>query len=203
MIQRTGKYYWLTVTCFVVFTVGVVPIILFTGWLSTSLWGIWLGTVICGFGNGIGGTTTLVGLSEYSSAARSSDLINTDSHTSIVSYAGRDDQAVGIACLYLFRSLGSVIGISLSAATIQQVLRQRLHQALHNSLDVDVIVDRVRKSLEYIKTLDPDMQALVRGCYEMATRWSYILDLILVVGAIGASLFITERRILSSHVDIS
>lgn len=120
-----------------------------------------------------------------------------------VSYAGRDDQAVGIACLYLFRSLGSVIGISLSAATIQQVLRQQLQQALHDNSDADVIVDRVRKSLEYIKTLDPDLQALVRHCYGVATRWSYALDTILVIGAVGASLFIREKRILSSHIDIS
>ena len=143
------------------------------------------------------------GLVSTSPLLAPSSLIYTDSHLVVVSYAGRDDQAVGIACLYLFRSLGSVIGISLSAATIQQVLRRQLHQALHDNLDVDVIVERVRKSLEYIKTLDPDMQALVRGCYEMATRGSYVLDLILVVGAIGASLFIKEKRILSNHIDIS
>ncbi|KAF7502743.1 hypothetical protein GJ744_005204 [Endocarpon pusillum] len=182
VIQKTGRYYWLTVICFITFTLGVIPIILFTGWLSTSLLGIWLGTVICGFSNGIGGTTTLVGL---------------------ISYAGRDDQAVGIACLYLFRSLGSVIGISLSAATIQQVLRRRLHQALENSIDVDIIVDRVRKSLEYIRTLDPVLQGLVRRCYEAATRWSFVFDLLLVAGAIVASLGIQEKRILAKHIDIS
>lgn len=64
MIQRTGKYYWLTVICFVVFSIGVMPIVLFTGWASDSLCGVWLGTAICGLGNGIGGTTTLVGLSK-------------------------------------------------------------------------------------------------------------------------------------------
>lgn len=65
VIQRTGKYYRLTVACFIVYIVAVIPIILFTGWLSTSLWGIWLGTAVSGFCNGIGGTTTLVGLSKY------------------------------------------------------------------------------------------------------------------------------------------
>lgn len=142
-------------------------------------------------------------VSTFSTGAQIRMWVNAIPYFRIVSFARREDQAVGIACLYLFRSLGSVIGISLSAATIQQVLRQRLHRALHNSIDVDIIVDQVRKSLEYIKTLDPEMQSLVRGCYKMATRWSYLLDLILVVGAIGASLFIKEKRILSNHIDIS
>lgn len=62
-MQKTGKYYWLTVICYLTFTLGVIPIILCTGWISRSIWGIWAGTVICGFSHGIGGTSSLVALS--------------------------------------------------------------------------------------------------------------------------------------------
>ena len=63
-MQKTGKYYWLTVTCYTTVTLGFIPILLFTGWISRSLWGIAGGMIICGFSNGIGGTSSLVALSK-------------------------------------------------------------------------------------------------------------------------------------------
>lgn len=63
-MQRTGKYYWLTVGCYVTFTLGFIPILLFSGWISRSFWGILGGLIVSGFSNGIGGTSSLVALSE-------------------------------------------------------------------------------------------------------------------------------------------
>lgn len=63
VMKRTGRYYWLTVFCYTLFTIGIIPVILFTGLVLDSLWGIWLGLILCGFSNGIGGTSTLVALS--------------------------------------------------------------------------------------------------------------------------------------------
>lgn len=100
---------------------------------------------------------------------------------------------MAIALLYLFRSLGSVIGISLSAAVIQHVLRAHVSHALRDHLDVEIILRQVRTSLEYIDTLDPQAQGIIRYCYEQATRWSFVLDLIMVAGAIGLGVLICER----------
>ena len=113
--------------------------------------------------------------------------------TRAVADAGRENQAVAIAMLYLFRSLGSVIGISLSAAVIQHVLRGQVYHALRDHLDVETILRQVRTSLEYIDTLDPQAQGIIRDCYEQATRWSFVLDLIMVAGAIGLGVLICER----------
>ena len=63
-MQKTGKYYWLSVVCYTTLTLGFIPILLFTGWISRSLWGIAGGMIICGFSNGIGGTSSLIALSK-------------------------------------------------------------------------------------------------------------------------------------------
>jgi hypothetical protein len=107
--------------------------------------------------------------------------------TIAVAHTGRENQAVGIAILYLFRSLGSVIGISLSAAIIQHVLREQVREAFRNHLDVESILRHVRMSLEYIDTLDPQTQAITRF------RWSFFLDLFMFDGAIGLGILICEK----------
>ena len=72
--------------------------------------------------------------------------------------------------LILERSLGAVIGLSLSATVVQQSLRTQLRARLSPGEDADRIIREVRQSLEYIKTLEPETRVIVRGCYEIATR---------------------------------
>lgn len=64
VMKRTAKYYWLTVNAYVSLTIGVIVIFLFSGAFIGNTLGIILGTVISAFGNGIGVTTTLIGLSK-------------------------------------------------------------------------------------------------------------------------------------------
>ncbi|KAL2813536.1 major facilitator superfamily-domain-containing protein [Aspergillus granulosus] len=149
VMRWTGKYYWLTVIGYTLLTLGLTVIFLFSGGVTDSLVPIILGTIACAFGNGIGVTTTLI---------------------SLISNATPEDQAVVTACSYLFRSLGSVIGLALSSTVVQQVLRGRLREALRNSKDIDRIVDGVRQSLDFIKTLEPDVATTVRDCYGWATN---------------------------------
>ena len=155
-MKRTGKYYWLTVAAYTSLTVGMIPILLCTGLVVTNTYGIAVGLAICGFSNGIGVTTSLIGL---------------------ISNAAPKDQAVATACSYLFRSLGSVVGLSLSATVVQQSLRMQLTERLNNGEDAKDIVERVRESLDYLKTLEPATQEIVRQCYAAATRAGFGLML--------------------------
>ena len=66
-MQKTGKYYWITIIAYANLVVGMVVILLFSGIIINSTWGIVVGMMICGFSNGIGVTTTLVGLSKSGS----------------------------------------------------------------------------------------------------------------------------------------
>lgn len=149
LMQRTGKYYWLTVCAYSTLTLGLIPILLCTGLVTNNTYGISVGLVMCGFSNGIGVTTSLIGL---------------------IANAATEDQAVATACSYLFRSLGSVVGLSLSATVVQQTLRTQLQERMSNGKDAEQIVKRVRESLDYVKTLEPEVREAVRQCYGTATR---------------------------------
>ena len=161
-MKRTGRYYWLTVCAYTFLTLGMIPIVLCTGLVTNSTLGICIGMAICGFSNGIGVTTSLVGL---------------------IANAAQEDQAIATACSYLFRSLGSVLGVSLSATVVQQSLRSQLQEKLRSDKDAANIVDRVRESLDNLKTLDPDTRKIVRECYGHATTAGFGLMLGIVAFA--------------------
>ena len=166
LMQKTGRYYWLTISAYTTLTLGLVPIILCSGFLTNNTYGISIGLVMCGFSNGIGVTTSLIGL---------------------IANASTEDQAIATACSYLFRSLGSVIGLSLSATVVQQSLRMQLIDHLKNGKDADLIVRRVKESLDFVNTLDPEVRKIVRQCYGTATRNSFCLMLVLVAFAMFSS----------------
>lgn len=63
-MRRTCRYRFLTISCYFIFLLGIIPVILFTTLNQASTWGIWAGMVFYGIGNGIGGTSTLVALSK-------------------------------------------------------------------------------------------------------------------------------------------
>ncbi|KAI4134394.1 MAG: hypothetical protein LQ347_001572 [Umbilicaria vellea] len=127
LMQKTGKYYWLTVCAYTSLMLGMIPILLSTGLVANSTYGISIGLVMCGFSNGIGVTTSLIAL---------------------ISNASPADQAVATACSYLFRSLGSVVGLSISATVVQQSLRIQLRDRLRSGKDADNIVSRSDSVME-------------------------------------------------------
>ncbi|KAI6709798.1 major facilitator superfamily transporter, partial [Diplocarpon mali] len=81
-------------------------------------------------------------------------------HGRRVPNASAQDQAIATACSYLFRSLGSVVGISVAATVLQQSLRTRLIETLDSGEEADRIVEGVKKSLEFIKELEPAVRTL-------------------------------------------
>jgi hypothetical protein len=174
IMQKTGKYYWITVMAYALLTCGATIIVLFSGLILNSTIGIITGLVFTGFGGGMGVTTTLIAL---------------------IANADPKDQAIATACSYLFRSLGSVLGLSISATVVQQSLRTQLRAKLSDGDEADKIVERVRQSLDYINELDPRTRELVRGCYQKATNAAFGLTVLLVSGALVASFFIREKKL--------
>ncbi|KAG9741510.1 MFS multidrug transporter, partial [Aureobasidium melanogenum] len=173
-MQRTGKFYYLTVIAYTCLVIGMTFVFLFSGLVANSTLGIIAGMCICGFSNGIGVTSTLIGL---------------------IANASRDDQAVATACSYLFRSLGSVFGVSMSATLANQALRERLAAVLSNGDSAAEIAERVRESLAYINTLEPGVKALVRVCYAQSTRAAFGLEIGLVAGAAASAWLIKEKAL--------
>ena len=113
----------------------------------------------------------------------------------IVANSSQKDQAVATACSYLFRSLGSVAGVSLSATIANQSLRAHLKSELRSGKDAEKVAERVRQSLAYIKTLEPGVRAIVRECYAKSTRAAFGLEIGLVAGAAIVAWFIREKKL--------
>jgi MFS family permease len=174
VMQKTGKYYWLTVYCLVLFLIGSIIIFLCSGLVFDSPLGLILGLCCVAFGCGATITTTLI---------------------NVIANANPKDQAVATACTYLFRSLGSVVGVSMSATIVQQSLRTQLREDLKNGNEADEIVDRVRQSLDYIKTLEPHTRDIIRRCYQKATSASFGFNIVFVGAALVASLWIREKKL--------
>ena len=174
IMKRTGKYYWLNLIGYFLLPAGSALIFLLSGVITVSAIGMVIGQMVAGFGNGIGVTTSLIAL---------------------ISNAAPADQAVTTACSYLFRTLGTVIGISLTSTLVQNSLREMLRARLSQNKDIDEIVDGVRRSLEYVNELSPETRAIVRGSYGDAMMRGFGLTLAIVFCAGISSLFIREKRL--------
>ncbi|KAF2741567.1 multidrug resistance protein fnx1 [Polyplosphaeria fusca] len=171
-MQRTGKYYWITALAYSNLVVGLAVVLLFAGVVMKSTPVMIVGTCICGICNGTGITTTLIGL---------------------IANAAHADQAIATACSYLFRSLGSVFGISMAATAFNQTLRSSLEAALSGDADAAEIAARVRESIAYIRELEPGLREMVKECYGRSTRAALVVSLGMTVGSAVFGWFITEK----------
>ena len=113
----------------------------------------------------------------------------------LLANAETEDTAVVIACAFLFRALGSSMGISLSSAVLQQTLRNELAARLPEGDQAREIEERVRKSLEYIKELPPNLAAEVRSSYQFATLKGTIPCLIFAVMSVFIAFFIKNKKV--------
>ncbi|KAM4067151.1 major facilitator superfamily protein [Hirsutella rhossiliensis] len=149
---------------------GVFPIIL-------SVWhrftpGETIGLIMTAIGGGSGMTTTLVGL---------------------LAHARPKDSAMVVACSYLFRSLGSSIGISVNSAVLQQTLRLQLFARLDSGTEAREIEERVRQSLDCIKELPGQVAEQVRASYQVATLGALMPTLFFVTVSFIVTFWVKEK----------
>ena len=218
-MQKSGKYYWINVTCYVCLVVGEGVIFLsaasaeFGFGITWSTVGIAIGGAIGGFSNGIGVTTSLIALSEFFTLKKKKKtffrsrfgrqdraLLRLKANKPglrQVSNASRSDQAVATACSYLFRSLGSTTGMSLSSTAANLVLRARLHEGLGSGSKAEAVQNLVRKSLAHIQTLEPDVRDVVRRCYGESAQAAFAVQMVLVAGAAASAWFVREKALSS------
>ncbi|KAH7360676.1 putative transporter [Rhexocercosporidium sp. MPI-PUGE-AT-0058] len=174
VMQKTGKYYYLTLSCLSLSVLGGVVIFACSGLLTSSSWLIVLGLSLSAFGGGAAITTTLI---------------------NVIANADPNDQAIATACTYLFRSLGSVVGVSLAATVVQQSLRTRLRGALRSGREADRIVEGVRLSLDFIEGLEPGVRRVVRECYQGATNAAFGMGVGVICLALVSACFIREKKL--------
>ncbi|KKP04051.1 hypothetical protein THAR02_03843 [Trichoderma harzianum] len=170
IIKRTGKFYWPTVISYGILFFSMIPLIV-SVWFR-SLVGTNTGFVLSAIGNGGGITTVLIAL-----------LAN----------AATEDTAVAIACSYLFRSLGSSVGVGTSSAVLQQVLRTQLASRIGD--DAGQVEEKVRQSLDAIKQLPPLVAEQVRSSYQTAIIGSFVPSLLFGLVCFTAAFWIKEKSL--------
>ncbi|KNZ77606.1 hypothetical protein J132_04973, partial [Termitomyces sp. J132] len=173
VIQITGKFYLITIF-------GYGSQFLATGLFKLSTRAA-LGTMllfavalfISSVGNGSGITTSLIAL---------------------IANAGPEDQAIATAVSYLFRSLGSVVGVSVGSTIVQEVLRTDLRRRLSGE-NVEEIILHVRESLDYINKLEPVTRVVVRAAYLEAVQATFTFTVGMASLAFLSSIFIKETAL--------
>jgi predicted MFS family arabinose efflux permease len=173
-MQKTGHYYWLTLICYLTLVAGMLLIVIFSGAVVQWIPGMVIGTMINAFSNGNGITSSLI---------------------AIISNSAPEDQAVATACSYLFRSMGGVVGLAISATAVNQMLRATLEAELTDSADAEKIARMVRRSLDSIKTLEPAVREIVKDCYARSTRLGFEVEAVIVLGAAISAVFIKETML--------
>ncbi|PTB43201.1 hypothetical protein M441DRAFT_134330 [Trichoderma asperellum CBS 433.97] len=170
IIKRTGKFWWPTTISYGMLFLAMIPLIV-TTWYG-SLFGTTASFMVSSMGNGSGITTILIAL---------------------IANAAPEDSAVAIACSYLFRSLGSSIGVGTSSAVLQQVLRTQLASRIGE--DASQIEEKVRQSLDIIKELPPLLAEQVRASYQVATVAAFIPSLLFGLGCFAATFWVKEKSL--------
>ncbi|ESU13209.1 hypothetical protein FGSG_07028 [Fusarium graminearum PH-1] len=134
VIKRTEKFFLLNLFSYALAFVSLAPVC-WAVWYRSTIWTS-ISLIVMAVGAGSAFITTLIGL-----------LAN----------AAVEDTAVVVASSYLFKALGSSIGVSVGSAVLQQVLRTELIARLPGQGEAREIEERVRQSLEYIKELPPNI----------------------------------------------
>ncbi|KAG6906469.1 hypothetical protein DXG01_013796 [Tephrocybe rancida] len=173
MIQTTGKFYLLTVAGYGLHFLGTAFVSFTTRVTLGSMVPFGLGLLVSSFGNGSGITTSLIAL---------------------IANAGPEDQAIATAVSYLFRSLGSVVGVSVGSTVVQETLRTYLRRNLSGE-NVEEIILRVRESLDYIDQLEPSTQLIVKAAYSQAVQATFTFTVAMSSLAFISSLFIKETAL--------
>lgn len=88
-----------------------------------------------------------------------------------------------VACSYLFRSLGSIIGISVNSAVLEQKLRLRLFARFDSGSQARELEERVRQSLDCIRELPGRVAKQVRASYQDATLGALMSTLFFVTAS--------------------
>jgi hypothetical protein len=91
----------------------------------------------------------------------------------LINSVPRADIAVATGMSYLFRTTGQVVGVSLSGALLQEVLKTELRKRI---TDEDLI-STIRHQSSLIKTLPKHHQEAAIDSYEIALRYAFLFGI--------------------------
>ncbi|KAK3682826.1 major facilitator superfamily domain-containing protein [Podospora appendiculata] len=105
---------------------------------------------------------------------------------SFVSLFEHREQAVATSTVYLIRSMGTIYGVTISAAIVQNVLMARLPATLGEQA-TEELIERLRQSVFTLRDLPPDIEIAVRALYYDAIRMAFSASSAFALLAFGFS----------------
>ncbi|ORY31766.1 major facilitator superfamily domain-containing protein [Naematelia encephala] len=168
LVRHTGRYYWFTALggCF-----AVISSSLLSTWnTGTPEYMLWTNLCPQSLAAGSVTTFTIVGL---------------------IADIGRDHVAVATGLSYVFRTIGQVLGVSLSGALTQTILQKELQRRITGEGAGDIIAS-IRKSSASIRLLPPDLQLSAVQSYQKAFHGVFSVSIVFAVVALLAGLGLKE-----------
>lgn len=117
---------------------------------------------------------------------------------SLISAVDREQQAVITSASFVFRSTGSIAGISITSTVFQNVLRRSLRQRLGSDHHVDDIISRIRDRVSELQHLPPALRQHALDSYSVALRAVFIVSLAMTVFGAACSLLIRQHKLHSN-----
>ncbi|KAE8143586.1 major facilitator superfamily-domain-containing protein [Aspergillus pseudotamarii] len=140
---------------------------------------LYLCTIICliCIQRGLSAAMYLLALVPYSVA---NGLQYTTTAVAVLATSSRDEQAIVMSTLTIWRSLGTVLGVALSSVLVQNALLRCLHLFVHGP-HKDEVIALARASIQAIAKLDQPYRQQVVQSYEAALRVGFGSCLIIAV----------------------
>ena len=187
IIKRTGKFYAVTIVSYGVLALST-PAVAAAMWFKSTSGAVGF-LVVSTFAASCGKSAPTNGCDSV--LTRTTGITTT--LIGLLANASTEDTAVVVACSYLFRSLGSSIGISASSAVLQQVLRSQLAERFPDGDQAKEIERHVRENLDYIKELPMVLADIVRTCYQISSVSAFTPGVLATVFAFLATFLIKEQ----------
>ncbi|KAI0684014.1 vacuolar amino acid permease, partial [Cytidiella melzeri] len=151
VMHRTGKYKRLNLIFGLFPFVAAVLLVLMREDSSPTV--LWLSILPLGFGNAVVLQTMLIAL---------------------LAHLPQSAVAVGTGFGQLFRGIGQVGGVAISAALFQTILNKELHKRIQGP-DADSTISKIRHSATLVARLPPDLQRAARDSYAISLRAVFIM----------------------------
>lgn len=175
-MRKTGRYYNFIVACSVLFVFGIFNFNILTR-----------------------NTPVIVQLIVMAIPGYCYAVILTITLLALIAAAPVKFQAGTTSIQYTFRSVGSTIGVSISSAIFQDVLRRSLEskvsKVVSDPKEVKHIISEALKSSEYAKVAPEYVKDTLISCYDSGVKGAFKFSFVMAVLSLGSTLFIREHKL--------